>query len=197
MSRNDFIDNWVILLIVLDALEIVDEWSWLRPQHVRLNATLGYIVSLHAYNKATDPKCVTMVWSEYRRVGIGFDVNVTVLTWVSNSGGMLHCVKPAMTHEQDLLFDKLGVRTDGGHISDVKHFPACKYSLDKKWQNKFTISKMAFLWYFDPTKMINHAGKSCILCSQTGLLGTSLTAGGQFRLQVGLQISAAKRKELF
>lgn len=79
---------------------------------------------------------------EYRRVGNGVDINVTVLTWESNSGGMLCCVKPVMAHKQDLLFDKLGVRTDGGHISDVKHFPACKYSLDKKWQTKFTILKI-------------------------------------------------------
>lgn len=80
---------------------------------------------------------------------------------------MLRCVKPVMAHEQDLLFDKLGGRTDGGHISDVKHFPACKYSLDKKWQTKFFILKMEK--YFqshpkssDPTKMINHSGKSWI-----------------------------------
>lgn len=72
-----------------------------------------------------------------------------------------------MAHKQDLLFDKLGVRTDGGHISDVKHFPACKYSLDKKWQIKFTILKMekhsqSPSKSFDPTKMINHSGKSWI-----------------------------------
>lgn len=104
---------------------------------------------------------------EYRHIGNGVDINVTVLTWKSNSRGMLCCVKSVMAHKQDLLFDKLGVRTDGGHISDVKHFPACKYSLDKKWQIKFTILKMekhsqSHSKSFDPTKMINHSGKSWI-----------------------------------
>lgn len=72
---------------------------------------------------------------------VGIDINITVLTWKSNSRRILCCMKPIMAHDQDLLFDKLGVRTDGGHISDVKHFPACKYSLDKTWQSEFTLLK--------------------------------------------------------
>lgn len=80
---------------------------------------------------------------------------------------MLRSVKPVMVHEQDLLFDKLGVRTDGGHISDVKHFPSSKYSLDKKWQTKIYHLKDGKLSQShpkssDPTKMINHSGKSWI-----------------------------------
>lgn len=119
---------------------------------------------------------------EYRLVGNGVDINVTFLMWESNSGGMLCCVKPVMAHEQDLLFDKRRVRTDGGHISDVKHFPACKYSLDKNWQSKWTSWKsIPKKWSTIPGK----AGFRGLNWMQTkGLLSTSLTAGSKSLLEV-------------
>lgn len=74
--------------------------------------------------------------SEYRRVGNGVDINVAALIWPDNSRGMPRCVQPVMAPDQDLSFDKLGVRTDGGHISDVNRFPARKYSTDRTRQKK-------------------------------------------------------------
>lgn len=96
-----------------------------------------------------------------------------------------------MAPDQDLSFDKLGVRTDGGHISDVNRFPACKYRPGKTRQTKLKKPSQSRLQAFDPPKPSNSLGLAGLRALK--YMQTNLTAGGLLVLEVRGQVSNFSR----
>lgn len=96
-----------------------------------------------------------------------------------------------MAPNQDLSFDKLGVRTDGGHISDVNRFPAWKYRPDKTRQTQLKKHSQSHLQPFDPPKPSKSLGQAGLRALKH--MQTNVTAGGLLVLEVRGRVSNFSR----